>query len=189
MDIRQTALDGVLTIIPKKIGDARGYFVETYSARALADAGVSTTFVQDNQSLSRWRGTVRGLHFQRPPAAQAKLVRVIQGAIFDVAVDLRHGSPTYGTWVGETLTAQGGEQLFVPRGFAHGFCTLSEDTVVAYKVDGYYSREHDAGVHWADPDIGIAWPVTSDSAVLSDKDRAMPRLKDLPAIFAYGAAP
>lgn len=188
MQIKTTALSGVLTIVPNKIGDSRGYFVETYSARVLADAGVSASFVQDNQSLSRLKGTIRGLHFQRPPAAQAKLVRVVQGAIFDVAVDLRVGSPTYGTWIGETLTAQGGEQLFVPRGFAHGFCTLTEDAIVAYKVDGYYSRENDAGVSYADPDIGIVWPITAGEAVLSEKDAGLPRLRDMPPAFVFGEA-
>jgi dTDP-4-dehydrorhamnose 3,5-epimerase len=163
-------IDGVAVVHPKKFVDARGYFVETYNARTYVDAGIAATFVQDNQSLSVERGTIRGLHFQLPPEPQAKLVRVIQGAIFDVAVDLRRGSPTYGRWCAAKLTAEGGEQLFVPRGFAHGFCTLEPDTIVAYKVDGYYAPACDSGFRWDDPVLDIAWPVPPDRVIVSEKD-------------------
>jgi dTDP-4-dehydrorhamnose 3,5-epimerase len=163
-------IEGLVLLRPKKFVDARGYFLETYSFRAYADAGVGTTFVQDNQSLSVDIGTIRGLHFQAPPEPQAKLVRVIQGRIFDVAVDLRNGSKTYGRWCAVTLTADGGEQFFLPRGFAHGFCTLEPETIVAYKVDGYYAPACDSGLRWDDPDLDIAWPVDRATAIVSDKD-------------------
>lgn len=133
-------------------------------------------FVQDNQSISKYSGTIRGLHFQRPPAAQAKLVRVASGSIFDVAVDLRRGSPTYGRWCGATLTADESAMLYVPIGFAHGFCTLEPGTVVAYKVNAYFSAAHDAGIRWDDPDLAIDWPVARDEVVLSSKDAALPLL-------------
>jgi dTDP-4-dehydrorhamnose 3,5-epimerase len=168
------SIKAVILVRPKKFGDARGYFLESYNARAYAEAGINVTFVQDNQSLSAQRGTVRGLHFQTPPEPQAKLVRVLKGSIFDVAVDLRRGSETYGKWCSAILTGDGAEQLFVPRGFAHGFCTLEENTEVAYKVDGFYAPACDAGLRWDDPDIGITWPVASKDAVLSDKDGKMP---------------
>jgi dTDP-4-dehydrorhamnose 3,5-epimerase len=170
------ALGGVVLIRPRKFPDSRGHFLETYNARSFAEAGIETRFVQDNQSLSVQRGTIRGLHFQTPPNPQAKLVRVLKGAVFDVAVDLRAGSPTYGRWCGATLTADGAEQLFVPRGFAHGFCTLEPDTEVAYKVDGFYAPTSDAGLRWNDPTINVAWPIAPDEAVLSDKDSKLPYL-------------
>lgn len=163
-------IEGLAVLRPKKFFDARGYFTETFNASAYADAGVGSTFVQDNQSLSLDAGTIRGLHFQTPPEPQAKLIRVIQGSIFDVAVDLRRGSPTYGRWCAVTLTAEAGEQLFVPRGFAHGFCTLEPSTIVAYKVDGYYAPACDSGLRWDDPDLGIPWPVDPAAAIVSDKD-------------------
>ncbi len=165
---------GVLLVRPKKFGDARGYFLESYHARAYAEAGIGTTFVQDNQSLSAKPGTIRGLHFQVPPEPQAKLVRVLKGSIFDVAVDLRRGSETYGKWCAATLTGEGAEQLFIPRGFAHGFCTLEQDTEVAYKVDGFYAPACDAGLRWDDPAIGIVWPIGPAGAMLSDKDGKWP---------------
>ena len=172
-------LDGVVLVKPHKFGDARGYFMETYSEADFVGAGIDARFVQDNQSLSSVSGTVRGLHFQLPPHAQAKLVRVLSGAVFDVAVDLRASSTTYGRWCAVTLTAEGGEQLFVPKGFAHGFCTLAPDTIVAYKVDEYYAPQHDAGVAWNDPDIGIVWPSDIGQPVLSGKDMNLPGLRDL----------
>ena len=147
----------------------------------MAEAGVEADFVQDNQAFSARRGTVRGLHFQTAPHPQAKLVRVLRGAIFDVAVDIRPGSPTFGRWAGAELTAEGGEQLFVPRGFAHGYCTLTDDTELFYKVDGLYAPQTEGGVLWNDPDLGIDWPITGE-AVLSDRDRTLPRLKDLPPV-------
>ena len=175
--VSETALPGVLLVKPRRIGDARGYFVETYSRAAYAELGVTADFVQDNQSLSATPGTLRGLHFQRPPHAQAKLVRVLKGSIFDVAVDLRVGSPHFGRWCGATLTADGDEQLFVPRGFAHGFVTLEENTEVQYKVTAPYDPSMERAIRWDDPAIGIDWPIR-DGLTLSDKDRAAPLLAD-----------
>lgn len=172
--IERLELPDVLLVKPRRFEDSRGYFTETYRASLLEESGVSSVFVQDNQSMSRQAGTVRGLHFQTPPAAQAKLVRVASGSILDVAVDLRRGSPTYGRWVGATLSAENGHSLFVPRGFAHGFCTLEPDTVVTYKCDAYYAPASDGGLHFADPEIGIAWPIPADRAVVSEKDTKLP---------------
>lgn len=169
----------VLLLTPQKHGDHRGFFSEVFNARHFGEAGIASTFVQDNQSRSAARGTLRGLHFQTPPFAQAKLIRVLRGAIYDVAVDLRPGSPTFGRHVAVELSEANWSQLFVPRGFAHGFCTLEPDTEVIYKVDGYYSPEHDKGVHWQDPDLAIEWPVTEAEVVLSPKDRVQPRLAEL----------
>lgn len=178
-------LQGVMLLRPKKFVDARGFFIETFNAKAYAEAGVDCVFVQDNQSLSKKTGTIRGLHFQSPPAAQAKLVRVLRGAIFDVAVDLRRGSPTCGRWRSAKLTAEGAEQLFIPRGFAHGFCTLEPDTEVAYKVDGFYSPSCDGGLRWDDPDLAISWPVQSGDAAISEKDAALPFFKTFVSPFDF----
>lgn len=178
-------IPGVVLVTPQRFGDARGYFSETYSQPVFAANGIDSEFMQDNESLSVTPGTVRGLHFQTPPFAQAKLVRVIRGAVYDVAVDVRKGSPTYGRSVGARLSAEGGEQLFIPQGFAHAFCTLEANTQVAYKVDARYSREHDGGILWNDPDLGIEWPIAEQDAVLSDKDRLLPRLKDFVSPFQY----
>lgn len=182
------AIPAVILVRPKKFGDARGYFMETYSAEAFAAAGVDAVFIQDNQSLSAARGVVRGLHFQAPPVPQTKLVRVLKGAIFDVAVDLRRGSPSYGRWCAATLTAEGAEQLFVPRGFAHGFCTLEPGTEVAYKVDGPYAPECEGGLAWNDPDLAIAWPVAPGEAQLSSKDAVLPGLAGFDSPFSDEAA-
>jgi dTDP-4-dehydrorhamnose 3,5-epimerase len=176
------ALPEVLLITPRRHGDARGWFSETWSRKSLAAAGLDIDFVQDNQAFNARSGTVRGLHFQTAPHPQAKLVRVLAGAILDVAVDVRAGSPTLGRWVSARLTAEGGEQLFVPRGFAHGYCTLCDDVMLAYKVDGDYSPQTEGGVIWNDPDLAIDWPVPPDQAVLSDKDLVLPRLADLPPL-------
>ncbi|MDO8380112.1 dTDP-4-dehydrorhamnose 3,5-epimerase [Phenylobacterium sp.] len=176
--ITPLALPEVLLITPRRHGDARGWFVETWSRRAFADAGLDVDFVQDNHAFSAQAGTVRGLHFQTAPHPQAKLLRALRGAILDVAVDIRAGSPTYGRWVSATLTAERGEQLFVPRGFAHGYCTLTPDTEIAYKVDGLYAPQTEGSVLWNDPDIGIDWPDFA-GASLSEKDKVAPRLKDL----------
>ena len=176
------AIPEVLLITPKRHGDARGWFSETWSRRAFEASGLSHDFVQDNQAFSARPGTVRGLHFQAAPAAQAKLVRVLKGAIYDVAVDIRAGSRTFGQWVAATLTAEGGEQLLVPRGFAHGYCTIEPDTELFYKVDGPYAPETEGGICWNDPDLAIDWPVTAAAAILSDKDQVLPRLKDLPPV-------
>lgn len=179
------SIAGVLLLKPEKISDARGYFVEAYSRRHYAAFGIDCEFVQDNQAFSARRGTVRGLHFQVPPDPQAKLVRVLRGSIFDVAVDIRRNSPTYGRWCGATLTADQGEQMFVPRGFAHAYCTLLPDTEVAYKVDGYYAPACDAGIMWNDPAIGIEWPIAPNEAILSAKDAELPRLAEFDSPFTY----
>jgi dTDP-4-dehydrorhamnose 3,5-epimerase len=188
MDVRSTELPGVLVLTPRRFRDPRGYFVETYSARVFREAGITAEFVQDNQSLSEREGTVRGLHFQLPPADQAKLVRVLRGSIYDVAVDLRIGSPSYGKWIAERLSAEGGEQIFVPRGFAHGFCTLEPDTEVAYKVDRYYAPAYETGLRWDDPGLNIPWPFRRELAVVSDKDRKLGTFADLNSPFTHRQA-
>ena len=179
MDVVSLDIEAVKLVRPRRHVDARGYFVETWQRKRFAESGVDVDFVQDNASFSRLRGTIRGLHFQRSPAAQAKLVRVVRGAVLDVAVDLRGGSPTFGRSVSATLTAEGGEQLFVPVGFAHGFCTLEPDTEVAYKVSAFYSPENDGGIIWNDPEVGIDWPLQGREPVLSDKDARLPRLSEI----------
>jgi dTDP-4-dehydrorhamnose 3,5-epimerase len=183
--VRSLTIVDILLARTPKVGDLRGYFIETFSRKDFAEIGISADFVQDNQSLSVRRGTIRGLHFQTPPHSQAKLVRVLRGAIFDVAVDLRRGSPTYAKWCAATLGADGGEQLFIPSGFGHGFCTLEPDTEVAYKVDDYYAPECDAGILWNDPDIAIDWPIAWGDAVLSEKDSRHPRLSEFNSPFVY----
>ena len=185
MEVRELAIEGVKVFTPKKFGDARGFFSETYSRPALARTGVDLEFVQDNQSLSAERFTVRGLHFQTPPSAQAKLVRVLRGSIYDVAVDIRRGSPTYGQWVGAEISAALWNQILVPVGFAHGFCTLEPGTEVVYKVSFPYAPEHDAGLRWNDPTFGIDWPCSEEQAVLSDKDRRAPLFEGFDSPFAY----
>ncbi|MDH7797010.1 MULTISPECIES: dTDP-4-dehydrorhamnose 3,5-epimerase [unclassified Beijerinckia] len=172
-------LKGPLLIKTFRFGDTRGYFMETYNAQLFAEGGVDAVFLQDNQSLSAQKGIIRGLHFQRPPTAQAKLVRVLRGAIYDVAIDIRIGSPSYGRWCSATLSAENGDQLFIPRGFAHGFCTLEANTEVAYKVDNPYSAEDDSGIFWADPALAIDWPVTQTEAIVSSKDAGLPLLNEL----------
>lgn len=181
VSIVSLAIPEVRLLVPDRFADERGFFSETYSRRGLAEAGIEDEFVQDNHSLSAPVGTVRGLHYQLPPFAQAKLVRVTRGAVLDVAVDLRHGSPTFGRHVAATLSAANWSQLFVPVGFAHGFCTLEPDTELVYKVTAHYSREHDRGIRWDDPDLAIDWPVEPAVVVLSDKDRALPRLAEVAA--------
>ncbi len=185
MEVNATTIPGVFLLKPRYFHDARGYFVETYNGRSAHEAGLTAEFVQDNQALSLKRGTVRALHFQVPPKTQAKLVRVLRGSIYDVAVDLRVGSPAYGKWTAATLTAQGGEQIFVPRGFAHGYCTLEDNTEVAYKVDDYYAPECERGLAWDDPAFGIGWPVSPADALLSDRDRKLPRFADFASPFRY----
>lgn len=175
MEIRTTPLDGVLVVVPRVFGDDRGFFLETYNEKAYAQGGLDARFVQDNHSKSR-RGTLRGLHAQlRHP--QGKLVRAIEGEIFDVAVDVRRGSPTFGQWYGETLTAENFLQLYVPPGFVHGFCVLSECAQVEYKCTDFYDPEGELGVRWNDPDIGIDWPLDGEP-LLSAKDAAAPLLRD-----------
>ena len=176
MKIERLAIPDVILIAPRKFADARGFFSETWNERALSDAGIAARFVQDNHAASAAKGTVRGLHFQLPPMAQDKLVRVTRGAVLDVAVDIRRGSPTFGQHVAAVLSAENWAQLWVPKGFAHGYCTLQADTEVIYKVTDYYSPAHDRGIQWDDPALGIAWPVTSANALLSDKDTMQPAL-------------
>lgn len=181
--VEPTQIDDVKIITPRRFADHRGFFSETYSKKALAEEGINLDFVQDNHSLSVEQGVLRGLHFQIPPFAQDKLIRVISGSIYDVAVDIRHNSPTYGQHVGVTLTADNGKQLLVPKGFAHGFVTLEPDTQVIYKVTQYYAPECDKGLMWNDPDLGIDWGITPDKAILSDKDKTHPTFKQLEPYF------
>jgi len=179
----------VVCIIPRRFEDARGWFSETWQRDRFAAAGIDADFVQDNQSYSRPAGTLRGIHFQTPPHAQAKLVRCLKGRIWDVAVDLRAGSPTYGQWVAAELTAAKGEQLSIPAGFGHGFLTLEPDTEVSYKVDDFYAPDCDAGIAWNDPDLAIPWPLPGAAPQLSDKDARLPAFKDFISPFAYDGRP
>ena len=185
MQIAALAIPEVKLLTPKKFADERGFFSETWSRRAFAGAGLTADFVQDNHSLSRPAGVVRGLHFQIAPHAQDKLVRVLRGSIFDVAVDIRRGSPSYGRHVTAVLSAENWSQLWVPKGFAHGFATLEPDTEVIYKVTGDYAPDCDRGLAWDDPDLAIAWPLQPVAALLSPKDHQHPRLKDLQNYFSY----
>ncbi len=174
MEITPTSLSEVLLIRPRRHGDHRGFFSETYKASALREAGVETQFIQDNHSYSSRRGVVRGLHFQSHPKAQVKLVRVTRGAILDVAVDIRSGSPTYGRHVAVELSAETGLQIYVPAGFAHGFCTLTDETEVLYKVSAEYGPAEEGGLLWSDPALGIDWPVAPIDAIVSERDAAWP---------------
>ncbi|RUU31324.1 dTDP-4-dehydrorhamnose 3,5-epimerase [Mesorhizobium sp. M6A.T.Ce.TU.016.01.1.1] len=176
LEIRPLGLDGVLEIIPKRFGDTRGFFVETYNAGRFSDAGIDLRFVQDNHSYSAAAGVLRGLHYQLPPRAQDKLLRVIRGRILDVAVDIRRSSKTFGKWVALDISAEKGNQILVPQGFAHGFVTLVPDTEVLYKVTDTYSPEHDRSIRFDDPAIGIEWPSISGGFQLSDKDLKAPTL-------------
>ncbi|GAB4302061.1 MAG: dTDP-4-dehydrorhamnose 3,5-epimerase [Roseovarius sp.] len=185
MQVEKTALEGVLIITPARHGDARGFFSESWSRRRLAEHGIDIDFVQDNHSLSQRVGTVRGLHFQAPPHAQAKLVRCGRGRLFDVAVDIRRGSPTYGRWVGVELSFDNGRQLLVPEGFLHGFVTREPDTEVIYKCSDYYAPECDGAVRFDDPDIGIDWGIAPEAVVLSQKDRTAPLLRDFVSPFVW----
>lgn len=185
MHFERTSIPDVVIIEPKKFGDSRGYFMETFRQSLFSEQVGPFDFVQDNQSLSAEVGTVRGLHFQLDPKAQGKLVRCIGGALLDVAVDIRKGSPTFGKHVAVELTAENGRQLWVPPGFAHGFCTLLPNTEISYKVTNYYSAEHDRGLKWDDPALGIDWPLDAEKAMLSDKDRKQPLLAELGEAFIY----
>lgn len=176
------AIPDVLLIARRRFEDSRGYFMVTYEASEFRRLGLPD-FVQDNQAQSVRRGTIRGLHFQRPPHAQAKLVWPLRGAIFDVAVDIRAGSATFGAWVGATLEAGSGEALFVPRGFAHGYCTLADDTEIAYKCDAGYAPFAEGGVLFSDPAIGVTWPASEEAMVVSEKDRRLPPIRDLVTPF------
>ena len=183
MKTEALSIPEVEILFPERHGDHRGFFSEVYNKRVFAEAGIDTEFVQDNHSFSADRGTVRGLHFQVPPFAQAKLVRVVHGAIFDVAVDLRRSSPTYGRHVSVVLSREAWNQVLIPIGFAHGFMTLEPDTEVVYKASDYYAPDHEEGLLWNDPVLGIRWPLPDGEAVLSDKDRAHPGLAEFTTPF------
>lgn len=183
MQVQRCEIEDVLLVTPKILQDARGFFSEVYNMRDLETAGITNIFVQDNHSLSVRAGTVRGLHFQRPPFAQAKLVRVVRGRIVDFAVDLRPNAPTFGRHVRRELSAANWSQLYIPVGFAHGFCTLEPDTEVVYKQSAFYEPTADAGVLWNDPALGLEWPVRAGEAILSDKDTRWPALADLGPVF------
>ncbi|EPR30966.1 dTDP-4-dehydrorhamnose 3,5-epimerase [Alkalidesulfovibrio alkalitolerans DSM 16529] len=183
MQFQTTEIPGLLLIMPRVFQDERGYFLESFNAGAFANAGVARSFVQDNHAHSRQAGVLRGLHFQAPPHAQSKLVWVTRGAVFDVVVDLRAGSPTYGKWKSFLLTAENFARLFIPRGFAHGYATLEPDTDFMYKVDGYYNPASEGGLRWDDPDLAIDWPVVAP--VLSDKDRGLPSWRGFQSPFNY----
>jgi dTDP-4-dehydrorhamnose 3,5-epimerase len=184
VEFREFEIEGPLEILPTKHGDERGYFSEILRMAPLVGRTGSVEFVQDNQSLSVRPGTIRGIHFQRGPHAQAKLVRCIAGSIFDVAVDLRRDSPTYGRWISLVLTAEKLNQVWIPIGFGHAFCTLEPNSAITYRVTDYYSPEHDMGVRWNDPQIGIDWPDLADPETLSAKDRVQPSLGKLPPLFS-----
>lgn len=186
INLTRHAIPAILEVTPPRFGDHRGFFSETYQRDAFLALGIDADWVQDNQSFSAEAGTVRGLHFQLPPMPQAKLVRVLRGAIFDVAVDIRAGSPSYGQWVGVTLSAEQGNQLLIPVGFAHGFMTLQPDTEVLYKVNAPWSRDDERAIRWDDPAIGIAWPDVGSPPVLSDKDKVAMPLIEFVSPFSAG---
>ena len=185
MKCERLALDGLAKVIPKRLSDHRGHFSEVFADGWFRENVADVSFIQENESLSRTAGTVRGLHFQLAPFAQGKLVRCIAGRIFDVAVDIRVSSPTYGQWHGIELSMENGEQLWIPAGFAHGFATLEPDCVISYKVTAQYSAECERGLLWNDPTTGIRWPIDLDNVVISDKDKMQPELAELPAFFTY----
>lgn len=184
MEFRTFEIEGPIEVAPRKIEDERGYFSEIFRLAPFADRAGTVEFVQDNQSLSARTGTIRGIHFQSHPAAQGKLVRCLAGSVLDVAVDLRAGSPTYGRSLAVELTPEENNQLWIPVGFGHAFCTLQPNSVISYRVTNYYSPENDKGVAWDDPDIGIEWPGLADPSTLSAKDRVQPSLAELPAYFS-----
>jgi dTDP-4-dehydrorhamnose 3,5-epimerase len=185
MKIRRLGIPDLMEIVPMRHSDDRGFFSEVWNSAALAAEGIDVGFVQANHSYSAEAGVLRGLHYQEPPFAQAKLVRVTRGAIFDVAVDLRHGSPTFGEWVGLTISAADWNQIYLPQGFAHGFVTLEPDCEVLYQVSAPYSRDHDRSIRFDDPAIGVEWPLGGRAPILSDKDRTAPLLADVRAAFRY----
>ena len=189
MQVEPLAISEVLLITPRRFGDARGFVSESFKRRLLVNAGIPFDFVQDNDSFSRDRGTIRGLHAQYGPSVQGKLVRVVQGAIWDVAVDARHGSPTFGRHAAAELTAENGCQLWIPPGFLHGFCTLSPGTLAIYKMTAEYDPAHECGALWNDPTLAIPWPIDPLEAIVSDKDRLHPRLANCPAWFTYTPPP
>ncbi|MCL1604581.1 dTDP-4-dehydrorhamnose 3,5-epimerase [Phascolarctobacterium sp. ET69] len=181
MKIAKTKLEGVVIIEPEVFGDNRGFFMESWNKKKMAEAGLDYDFVQDNHSKSTVKGTLRGIHFQKGDKAQAKLVRCVKGAVLDVAVDLRKNSPTFKQWVGVELSEENKKQLLIPRGFGHGFVTLTDDVEFLYKADNYYAPEADAGIRWNDPDIGVEWGI--ENPILSEKDKKNPFLKDCRELF------
>ena len=183
MEIIKTEIEGVVIIEPRIFKDARGYFFESFSEREFSEKVADVHFVQDNESRSCY-GVIRGLHFQKPPYTQAKLLRVVRGAVLDVAVDLRKGSPTFGKYVAVELTEENHRQLYIPRGFAHGFSVLSEDVVFQYKCDNYYAPQSEGAIAWDDPELGIDWRIPKEKAILSEKDSRHPRLKDADIPFS-----
>ena len=185
MQFIDTPIPEVKVVVPQRIGDSRGFFSEVWNARIFGAVGIEATFVQDNHVRNPQKGTVRGLHYQVNPLPQGKLLRVTRGAIFDVAVDIRRGSPTFGRHADAVLSADNWYQLWVPVGFAHGYCTLEDDTEVQYKTTDFYSPAHDRGIAWSDPMLMITWPVTIEKAIVSDRDRALPRLSEQPDLFEY----
>lgn len=185
IELRPLELEGVLEIRPPRFEDERGFFSETWNQQRWRAVGIDADFVQDNHSLSRQAGVLRGLHYQVPPLAQAKLVRVTRGSVFDVAVDIRRGSPSYGKWVSAILSAERWNQLLIPQGFAHGFLTLEPDTEVQYRVTAPYSPEHDCAIRFDDPAIGVEWPMPVKELLLSEKDRGAPLLADADTGFGY----
>ena len=187
MQVERLSIPDVLMITPPRHGDIRGFFSETFRADALASHGISDHFVQDNHVRSQRRGVLRGLHFQLPPHAQGKLIRCLQGAILDVAVDVREGSPTFGRHVAAELSAANWRQLWIPPGFAHGYMTLEDNCEVLYKVTAYYAPASDRGVAWDDPALGIDWRLPAADIILSDKDMRQPRLSEIPPAFRFGA--
>jgi dTDP-4-dehydrorhamnose 3,5-epimerase len=192
VDVADTVANPVSTpvlLLPRRFRDDRGWFSETFNRRSLADRGIDCNFVQDNESFSKSSGTIRGLHFQLPPAAQAKLVRVTRGRVLDVSVDLRRGSPSYGRFVSVELSAENGWQLYIPVGFAHGFCTLVDEVTFSYKVSDYYAPQWDAGLRWDDPTIAVPWPVDAAQVHMSAKDANLPSLKEFVSPFAYDGVP
>jgi len=187
LQIEKTPIPDLVVLTPKRFGDERGYFSESWNADVMAQAGLDLRFVQDNHSLSHEVGTIRGLHFQHPPKAQTKLVRCGRGRLFDVAVDIRKGSPSFGAWFGVELSAENGRQLLVPVGFAHGFITREPETEILYKCTDFYAPDHDAGILWADPDLGVEWGLGDQAPLLSNKDRLAPCLSEIDSPFTYEA--
>jgi len=185
LELRRADIPDLLIIATRWFADDRGAFSETYQQQRFNQAGITVAFMQDNQACSKSAGTLRGLHFQRPPAAQSKLVRVVRGAVYDVAVDLRPGSPSYGRWAGIELSAANRLQFFVPAGFAHGYLTLEDDSEVLYKVDAPYAPEAEAGLHWNDPAVGIAWPLADGAPLIAPRDQALPPLSELAPVEAW----
>ncbi|HXC92146.1 MAG TPA: dTDP-4-dehydrorhamnose 3,5-epimerase [Stellaceae bacterium] len=187
LEILATVLPAVKILTPRRIGDSRGFFSEVWNVRDFAAAGIVGAFVQDNHIRNPLSGTLRGLHYQLPPLAQGKLLRVTRGAILDVAVDIRRGSPTFGRHAKAVLSADNWRQFWVPQGFAHGYCTLEDDTEVQYKVTDFYSPTHERGIAWDDPEVAVDWPFAADAVVMSERDRMLPRLADQPDLFDHRA--